>query len=240
MKLGTMHGGGGGGGPGGGPYVTVIVEAKAMHWPGVDDGVVVWVKTCCVLPIGEAGVNCPVNPAAVQALRASGSRAPTRLGTEAHVGGGGGGWPYVTLTVEAGGMQSPGFEPGVVCTESTVSLLCPFGVKLPVNPALCQAERAPPTVRPSMSGTKVVHGGGGGGGGPGNVPTQPVQPLRIGKVDSAWTVRGPPRNAVIKGVISVKLQVSWTTAGSPRSLPDAKTGAGSEAGRSQCTSCASR
>ena len=146
MKLGTWHGAGVGVGVGSGPKVTLIVEAKGLHCPGVDDGVVVWVSTCWVSPVGETGVNWPVKPAAVQAVRASGSRAPTRLGSGAQVGAGVGAGPYVTLTVDPGGMQSPSFEPGVVWTESTVSLLCPLGVKFPVKPAPCQAERAPPSV----------------------------------------------------------------------------------------------
>jgi hypothetical protein len=82
-KLGTLQGAGGGAGKGG-PCETVMDVSGSMQSPGPPAGRVTWSMTILVsLPVGR---NAPMNPASVQASRASATVIPRTLGTYWHVG----------------------------------------------------------------------------------------------------------------------------------------------------------
>ena len=138
----------GGGGPA--PKVTVIVEDTGLQSPRVG----FWPST---IKVSEplAGLNEPVKPAVVAVL-AFATDSPKRFGTTRSGAVPVGAAVEVTETVEVFGMQSPGFDDGLVTWAITVSASFPAavaGAKLPVNPAAVHLARAVDTVIPTMLGT---------------------------------------------------------------------------------------
>lgn len=201
--------------------------------PGWDVGDVV----CRTTIIGSVvafcgGVNDPVNPAAVQLVRAAATVTPVRFGT--HPGPGAGN-PGVTVPADEknalpDGQASASAGSVIPMGPWTVAVSRPSdsdGEKPPVmKPAAVQARRAPATDSPSTCGTVRQLDERAGGVTAGLLPQSVRQPDVMGKFELAERVTCFPTTASISGVMTANWQDRSTRTGSPGFFVSPKLGAG--------------